>query len=197
VVVEDNWTRFRGDGRDAAPQPSPCYDPDRGGRSVACSDVTHAADGRGPAGASAPARLSAEQLAAWRAFLRAHATITRELEAELVAEQRLSLAAYDVLVQLAEAPERRLRMTELADAVLLSRSGVTRLVDRLERAGLVTRCRVADDGRGVAARLTDAGFARLRTAAGTHLAGVHAHFAARLGAEDLAALERISRLLAG
>jgi len=141
--------------------------------------------------------LTREQLAAWHSFLRAHATITRALEAELVAEQRLSLAAYDVLVQLAEAPERRLRMTELADAVLLSRSGVTRLVDRLERAGLVARCPVVTDGRGIAAELTDAGLGRLRVAARTHLAGVARHFAAHLDADDLAAFERISRLLAG
>jgi DNA-binding MarR family transcriptional regulator len=141
-------------------------------------------------------RLSREELATWRSFLRAHARITRALEAELVAEQRLSLAAYDVLVQLAEAPQRRLRMTELADAVLLSRSGVTRLVDRLERARLVTRSPVEGDGRGVAAQLTEAGVERLRVAAGTHLAGVARHFADRLDADDLAALDRISRRLA-
>jgi DNA-binding MarR family transcriptional regulator len=135
-------------------------------------------------------------MAAWRSFLRAHARITRALEAELVAEQRLSLAAYDVLVQLAEAPQRRLRMTELADAVLLSRSGVTRLVDRLERARLVTRSPVESDGRGVAAHLTDAGLERLRVAARTHLAGVARHFADRLDADDLVALDRISRRLA-
>ena len=81
-----------------------------------------------------------------------------------------------MLVQLAEAPERRLRMTELAAAVLLSRSGVTRLVDRLEKVGLVARCRVAGDGRGVAAELTPAGLNRLRNAAPTHLAGVVRHF---------------------
>jgi DNA-binding MarR family transcriptional regulator len=101
-----------------------------------------------------------------------------------VAEQRLSLAAYDVLVQLAEAPDRRLRMTELADAVLLSRSSRS-------------TSRVADDGRGVAAQLTEAGLSRLRTASRTHLAGVMEHFVARLEPADLAALERISRLLAG
>ena len=140
---------------------------------------------------------SRTELAAWRAFLRAHAGITRALEAELVAEQDLSLASYDVLVQLAEAPGRRLRMTELADAVLLSRSGVTRLVDRLERAGLVSRCPVEGDGRGVAAELTPAGLTRLRVAARTHLAGVVRHFVARLDADDLAALERISRRLVG
>ncbi len=136
------------------------------------------------------------ELDSWRSFLRAHAAITRVLEAELEAEQQLSLAAYDVLVQLAEAPGRRLRMTELADAVLLSRSGVTRLVDRLERAGLVARSRVAADGRGVAAELTDDGLSRLRRAAVTHLRGIRAHFADPLDEPDLAALGTISRKLA-
>jgi DNA-binding MarR family transcriptional regulator len=146
-----------------------------------------------PGARSAPTR---DQLSAWRSFLRAHATVIRVLESELVAEQDLSLAAYDVLVQLAEAPERRLRMTELADAVLLSRSGVTRLVDRMERAGLVSRCRVASDGRGIAAQLTDAGLSRLRVASRTHLAGVLRHFVDRLTEDELMTLERISRRLA-
>jgi DNA-binding MarR family transcriptional regulator len=117
--------------------------------------------------------------------LRAHANITRVLEAELLAAQRLSLASYDVLVQLAEAPDRRLRMTELADAVLLSRSGVTRLVDRLERGGLVIRARVDTDGRGVVAVLTQVGFDRLRAATTTHLSGVARHFAAVLDGPEL------------
>lgn len=145
----------------------------------------------------ARARLTRDELAAWRAFLRAHAVLTRALEAELLAEQDLSLATYDVLVQLAEAPEHRLRMTELSERVLLSRSGVTRLVDRMEKIGLVARSPVEGDGRGVAAELTDAGLRRLRTASRTHLAGVARHFAARLDAEDRTALERISRRLAG
>ena len=76
---------------------------------------------------------------AWRRFLRAHALVTRRLENDLMAEHQLPLACYDVLVQLVEAPDRRLRMTELAERVLLSRSGLTRLVDRLEREGLVRR----------------------------------------------------------
>jgi DNA-binding MarR family transcriptional regulator len=121
----------------------------------------------------------------WRSFLRAHARLTRCLETELVADQRLSLAAYDVLVQLEEAPGRRLRMTELADAVLLSRSGVTRLVDRLERAGLVVRERADGDGRGVVAVLTPAGLDRLREASGTHLAGIARHFVAVLEDAEL------------
>ncbi|MBC6450360.1 MarR family winged helix-turn-helix transcriptional regulator [Actinokineospora xionganensis] len=131
------------------------------------------------------ARPTREELHAWRTFLRAHAKITRVLEAELVAEQRLSLGGYDVLVQLAEAPDRKLRMAELADAVLLSRSGVTRLVDRLERVGLVSRERVAGDGRGVVATLTPEGLDTLRTAARTHLAGVSRHFVAKFDTDEL------------
>jgi DNA-binding MarR family transcriptional regulator len=108
--------------------------------------------------------------------LRAHATVSRTLEAELITEQNISLAAYDVLVQLVEAEGYRLRMTELAEAVLLSRSGVTRLVDRLERDGLVVRERVAGDGRGITATMTAAGFERLKRASRTHLSGITAHF---------------------
>ncbi|WP_229686089.1 MarR family winged helix-turn-helix transcriptional regulator [Longimycelium tulufanense] len=138
-----------------------------------------------------------DELTAWRSFLRAHARITRRLEAELIAEQRLSLAAYDVLVQLAEAPERRLRMTELADAVLLSRSGVTRLVDRLERIGLVVRERADEDGRGVVAVLTRRGMERLRTASSTHLSGIVRHFVAIVGdRHELDSLNRTCTRLA-
>ncbi len=136
------------------------------------------------------------ELVVWQSFLRAHARITRTLEAELIAEQRLSLAAYDVLVQLAEAPQHRLRMTELADAVLLSRSGVTRLVDRLERAGLVGRERADGDGRGIVAVLTPAGLERLRMASGTHLAGVAKHFAEGFEDAELGAFGLTCRRLA-
>ncbi|OSY42452.1 MarR family transcriptional regulator [Pseudonocardia autotrophica] len=152
------------------------------------------APGRGNPGRR-PAGPTRDELESWRSFLRAHAGITKLLETELEAEQRLSLAAYDVLVQLSEAPEHRLRMTELADAVLLSRSGVTRLVDRLEKIGLVERAKVADDGRGVTARMTDIGYRRLRIAAVTHMRGVREHFADRLDAADLADLERVARKL--
>jgi DNA-binding MarR family transcriptional regulator len=119
------------------------------------------------------------------------------LERELVAEQGLSLAAYDVLVQLAEAADRSLRMTDLADAVLLSRSGVTRLVDRLETAGLVTRQRTNDDGRGIVAVLTEKGLSRLRVAAVTHLDGIVRHFVARLDCAQLAELGAITSRLSG
>lgn len=141
--------------------------------------------------------LSRTELDVWRSFLRAHAHITRVLETELLAAQRLSLASYDVLVQLSEAPNRRLRMTELADAVLLSRSGVTRLVDRLERSGLVARARVDSDGRGVVAVLTQLGFDRLRAATGTHLSGVARHFVAPVDSTELVAFGHTCDQLAG
>jgi DNA-binding MarR family transcriptional regulator len=131
----------------------------------------------------------------WRHYLRGHATVTRALEADLLARQELSLAAYDVLAELARAPERRMRMTELADAVLLSRSGVTRMVDRLERLGLVTRGRVEEDGRGIAATLTDQGQDQLDTASLTHVAAVQRHFVNCLDEADLRDLRRISRRL--
>jgi DNA-binding MarR family transcriptional regulator len=140
--------------------------------------------------------VSPEELAAWRAFLRAHARVTRRLENDLVAAHSLPLASYDVLVQLVEAPDRRLRMTELADRVLLSRSGLTRLVDRLEREGLVVREPCESDARGFFAVLTDAGFRRLRDASRTHLTGVRDYVVARLGPVDLAELGRLCGELA-
>ncbi len=133
------------------------------------------------------AALSAAEMAAWRAFLRAHATVIRRLEAELVAEHDLPLASYDVLVQLSEAPDRRLRMTELADRVLLSRSGLTRLVDRLVRDGLVQRQACPEDARGMLAVLTPAGLERLERAWPTHLRGVAAHLE-RLSPEEVETL---------
>ena len=132
----------------------------------------------------------------WRQYLRGHATVVRALEAELLAERQLSLAAYDVLAELAGAPERRMRMTELADAVLLSRSGVTRMVDRLERLGLVTRGRVAEDGRGIAATLTDRGQEQLTGASITHQEAVQRHFVNQLDETDVRDLRRISQRLA-
>ena len=131
------------------------------------------------------------RLAAWSTFLRAHARVVRELERELQADQDLALTDYDVLVQLAAAPERRLRMSELADRLLLSRSGVTRLVDRLVADGLVERVDCESDRRGQWAALTNAGRGRLRRAAPTHLRGVATHFLDRLSADDLASLERM------
>ena len=144
-----------------------------------------------PADQRALERLSAAEIAAWRKFLRAHATVLRHLETELLEAHSLPLASYDVLVQLVESPEHKLRMTELAEAVMLSRSGLTRLIDRLEREGLVEREACVSDARGLFAVLTPAGYERLRGASGTHLRGVSERVVSRLEAEDLAALERV------
>lgn len=134
-----------------------------------------------------PARLrpSDWRVQVWRSFLRAHATTVRELERELAAEARMPLAWYDVLLQLVEAPDRRLRMAELADRVLLSRSGLTRLVDRLQAEGLVRREPSKDDARGTYTVLTDAGFHRLRRAAPVHLDGVARHWLSHFSDDEL------------
>ncbi len=135
---------------------------------------------------------SAEEIAVWRAFLRAHAHLIRTLEAELAQAADLPIASYDVLVQLAEAPEHRLRMTDLADRVLLSRSGLTRMIDRLEREQLVRREPVPDDARGMYAVLTHVGVDRLRSASHVHLPGVGAHFVQRFNRREL---DRLGQLL--
>lgn len=141
------------------------------------------------------AGLSAAAMEAWRAFLRAHSFVVNRLEAELVADQRLPLASYDVLVQLSEAPGRALRMTELADRVLLSRSGLTRLADRLAAEGLIRREACPSDARGTMAVLTDCGFQRLRAAWPGHARGVAEYFADRFDEGELATLATLlSRL---
>ena len=129
--------------------------------------------------------MTEHDLATWRAFLRTHAQLMRRLETDLHSCHDLPLPWYDVLVQLAEAPERRLRMTELAGQVLLSRSGLTRLVDRLEQEGLVVRAACPGDARAIHAVLTDAGVDRLRQASPTHLRNVDQHFTSRLTPAEL------------
>ena len=141
--------------------------------------------------------LTDEQLAAWSGFLRGHAQIVRALDAELERERGLPLSSYDVLIQLSLAPDRRLRMFELADAVVLSRSGLTRLVDRLERDGLVERERGEADPRQVYARLTDRGFDVLVGATPTHIAGVLERFLERLSEQQTKQLAAIWRAVLG
>ena len=109
-------------------------------------------------------RLTAHdpRLETWRAFLRAHALLTRRLDEDLRSAEGLTLGEYSALLQVAEAPGRSLRMNQLATGIFLSRSGVTRLIDRLEADGLITRSTCTDDGRGALAVLTDAGLAQLK-----------------------------------
>lgn len=130
-------------------------------------------------------RLSAAELSAWRGFLRVQSSIFRELDAELVAEHDLPLRSYEVLLLLQDAPHRRLRMSDLSRSALVSPSGVTRLVDRLEREGLVCRERCPEDGRGYYAVLTEPGDSRLSEARKTHLAGVRRLFLDLLAGDDL------------
>ncbi len=130
------------------------------------------------------------RLEPWRAFLTAHARVTRRLDEELRAEHDLSLAEYDALLTIADAPERRIRMRQLADRVILSKSGVTRLIDRLVLDGLVERKACASDARGAEAVLTSAGLERLRRASRTHLRGIAQHFLAAVEDADIPTIQR-------
>ncbi|WP_336208111.1 MarR family winged helix-turn-helix transcriptional regulator [Nonomuraea sp. LPB2021202275-12-8] len=125
--------------------------------------------------------LTPEELTVWRMLQRAQVRITRQLETELLLAHDLPLASFDVLTHLAGAPGRRLRMNDLAGRVLLSRSGLTRLIDRLQREGLVTREACADDARGLFAVLTRAGEERLADATPTYLREIKARFIDPLG----------------
>jgi DNA-binding MarR family transcriptional regulator len=133
-------------------------------------------------------RPDAAQLAAWRALLTAHATAVGAIERDLAAADLIPLTWYDVLVALSEAPEERLRLYELADRVLLSRSGLTRLVDRLERAGLLSREPCPGDRRGAYAALTEAGKATLRQVWPAYARGIVAYFARYVSADEAAVL---------
>ena len=127
-------------------------------------------------------------LGAWDSFLRAHATLMRRLEVDLAQTTGLALADFDVLAQLARAGGE-LRMTDLADRALISRSGMTRRIARLVAEGLVRRASADADARGVIVALTDAGIARLTETAPVHLRGITELFVTRLNDRELAALE--------
>jgi len=140
-------------------------------------------------------QLDDRQLRAWRGMLRVHATLTKALDSELEAAHGLPLSSYEVLMHLADAEGERMRMSDLATMVILSRSGLTRLVDRLEREGLIARESCPSDARGSFATLTAAGRRRLDAARTTHLAGVRSMFLDHFSAEELellgAAWERL------
>jgi DNA-binding MarR family transcriptional regulator len=130
------------------------------------------------------------RLDVWRTFLQAHARLFRRLDDELRQEHGLSLPEYEALVHIGRAPERRVRMSQLAQQVLLSKSGVTRLIDRLVADGFVERSTCSSDARGAEAVLTAAGLERLRAAAGTHLQGIDRYFVSALTAEELETISR-------
>ena len=131
-------------------------------------------------------------LGAWSAFIRAHATLSREMDTRLRDATGCPLADFDVLSQIADAGGR-LRMTELAERVLVSRSGLTRRVASLEEEGLVKRTATDEDGRGVAVCLTDAGVRRMVETQRSHSRDVNDLFIARLNDRELAMIERVMR----
>jgi DNA-binding MarR family transcriptional regulator len=132
--------------------------------------------------------LTPEELAGWRGMLRVHASLMKQLDTDLAAGHGLSASSYEVLLFLADAPDGRMRMAQLADSVLLSRSGLTRLVDRLERAGLVEREPCPSDQRGFNALITAEGREVFDAARRTHLSGVREHFLSHFSEEDLATM---------
>lgn len=140
-------------------------------------------------------------LDAWKGLLRAHAAVTTRIERRLAQAGSVPLTSYDVLLELAAAPGRELRMSELAERVLLSRSGLTRLVDRLEEQGYLERAPCEQDRRGTKAVLSSDGLQALREAWPSYAAGIRAEFAAFLREDEAAllatALERVSAAESG
>lgn len=144
-----------------------------------------------------PRPLAGTELRAWRGLLRVHALMVKRLDAELEAAHALPLTSYEVLLHLADADGGKMRMCDVAESVLLSRSGLTRLIDRLERDGLVERVSCDADARGAYAKLTDAGRARLQAASSTHLEGVRVHFLDHFSAVELEVLAEAWERVAG
>lgn len=138
------------------------------------------------------AQLEAIEMRTWRAFLGAHSRVVPTLDEELAREMGLSLSQYEVLLWLHDAPGRAMRMTELAECVIMSPSGVTRAVDHLERRGFVERKVCSSDRRGFLAVLTKEGRAQLRRASKVHVRGIREHFTEKL---TPAQLEQLSMLL--
>ncbi len=140
-------------------------------------------------------QLEGISLDAWRAYLQSHASILRTLDAELLAEQRITTRDYEVLLHLSHAPDRRLPMTSLATGTMLTRSGITRLVDGLVAEGFVERVACTEDARVSYAQLTDGGYQKLRQAGCSHVGSIRRLFLEHFSADELAQLaDLLSRL---
>jgi DNA-binding MarR family transcriptional regulator len=137
--------------------------------------------------------LTGTALDAWRSYIQSHASILRQLDAELVAEHGMTTRDYEVLLYLAQAPERRLAMSALAERTMLTRSGITRLIDGLVANGLIERIACSKDARISYACLTDTGYEKLRQAGCTHIASIRRLFLAHFSAAEI---EQLSSLLA-
>jgi DNA-binding MarR family transcriptional regulator len=156
-----------------------------------------------PAGACAPVRedgassLEGVALEAWRSYLQSHATIVRLLDAELISEHGITTRDYEVLLYLAQSPDRRLPMSALAESTMLTRSGITRLVDGLVAGGFVERVSCPNDARVSYAQLTDGGFDKLRNAGCTHVGSIRRLFLEHFDAEETGQLATLLGRLPG
>lgn len=142
-------------------------------------------------------RLDGAALEAWRSYLQSHASIMRVLDHELAAEHGLTARDYDVLLYLAHAEDQKLAMSELAESTMLTRSGITRLVDGLVACGLVERVSCLSDARVSYARITTAGLDRMRDAGRTHVEGIRRQFLAHFSDEEIDQLAELLRRLPG
>jgi DNA-binding MarR family transcriptional regulator len=145
----------------------------------------------------ADGRLAGSSLDAWRSYLQSHASIMRVLDAELVAEHRITSRDYEVLLYLAQASDRRLAMSALAERTMLTRSGITRLVDGLVAAGLLERVSCQNDARVSYAQLTDAGYEKLREAGCSHVQSIQRLFLEHFSPEEVEQLAGLLRRLPG
>jgi DNA-binding MarR family transcriptional regulator len=143
------------------------------------------------------ARLDGVALEAWRSYLQSHASIVRALDAELAADHGLTTRDYEVLLYLAQAHDRRLPMSALAELTMLTRSGITRLVDGLVESDLITRVACPSDARISYAQLTDTGHEKLRLAGCSHVASINRLFVERFSCEELATLAELLGRLPG
>jgi DNA-binding MarR family transcriptional regulator len=156
-----------------------------------------------PAGACAPASddgtssLDGDALDAWRSYLQSHATIVRMLDAELISEHGITTRDYEVLLYLAQAPARKLPMSALAESTMLTRSGITRLVDGLVDGGFIERVSCSNDARVSYAHLTDEGFAKLRDAGCTHVGSIRRLFLEHFDADEIRRLATLLGRLPG
>ncbi|MEW9699796.1 MarR family winged helix-turn-helix transcriptional regulator [Paenibacillus sp. SI8] len=135
-------------------------------------------------------RLEEDQLSVWRAFVNAHAAVIERIEKDLSEQRKVPLTTYDVLVALYQSPEKKLRMTDLAKKVVVTRSGLTRVVERLEREGLVERERTEEDRRGSFAVLTREGKKAFLTTWPTYADGISNYFLSVLDEEERKAIEK-------
>jgi DNA-binding MarR family transcriptional regulator len=147
--------------------------------------------------ASETSRLEGAALDAWRSYLQSHAGIVRELDADLIAQHGLTVRDYEVLLYLAQAENRKLPMSALSERTMLTRSGITRLVDGLVGQGLIERVSCESDARVSYARLTDVGYTKLRDAGCTHVAGIERLFLAHFSADELEQLAGLLSRLPG